>query len=150
VTTKALASLILVATLVSGCGVFVAPSPTAGALTDIVSALVLRNMTITDQVSGDAGCPDPTLYGNAIRYDVSMAGETVSHPVFVFGWKDQATFDAAKAAFDACVENYALTNRVKSWAVLDDHAPWRAYGPGWPIGLREAVDEALVEAGGAP
>ena len=148
---RLLASLVVVAALVTGCGVFVAPAqPTPGELTDIVNALVLRNMTITDQVAGDAGCSDSSIYSNAVRYDVSMAGETGSHPVFVFGWKSQATFDAAKAAFDACVENYSLTNHVESLYVLDDHAPWRAYGPGWPIGLRDAVNEALVAAGGAP
>jgi hypothetical protein len=140
----------LAATMIlTGCSVVVAPSPTAGALADVVNALVRRNMTITNQVAGDAGCADPTLQGNAVRYEVSMAGEVDAHPVYVFGWKDPASFGTAKGAFDACVENFSLTNRASSMATLE-HAPWRAYLPNYSIQLTNAVDEALVEAGGAP
>jgi hypothetical protein len=135
--------------LLAGCSVFVAPSPTNGALAEVVNALVRRNMTITNVVAGDAGCADPTLQGNAVRYDVSMAGEVDTHPIYVFRWKDQATFDTAKAAFDACVANYSLTHRASSMATLE-HAPWRAYLPNYSVPLSNAVDEALLEAGGAP
>jgi hypothetical protein len=68
--------------------------------------------------------------------------------VYVFGWKSQQTFDADKATFDACVQSYADTNAASTDTV--EHLPWRAYGPDWPDALRDAVDSALVEAGGIP
>jgi hypothetical protein len=146
-----LAALALTSLLLSGCGAFKAPAqPTAGDLTDIVSALVLRNMTITDQVAGDPGCGAQisSLHSNAVRYDVRPAGDSNSYPVYVFSWKSQATFDADKFAFDSCVQE------AEQFAIPPvqtvEYLPWRAFGPGWPSGLRDAVDAALKGASGIP
>ncbi len=139
----------LTALLIGGCGVFVAPAqPTSGDLTNVVSALVLRNMTIINQVAGDPGCSSSALYSNAVRYDVQPAGDPNSYPVYVFGWKSQATFDSDKTAFDACVQNYAQTSGSSVETV--EHLPWRAFGPGWPTSVHDAVDAALRAAGGIP
>ena len=146
---RATLATIVATLLLSGCGVFVAPAqPTAGAVTEIVASLVRRNMTITTQVAGDPGCQESALHSNAIRYDVRPGGSGRSYPVYVFGWKSQQTFDADKANFDACVETY----RESTGTSVDttEHVPWRAYGGDWPRELRDAVDAALVEAGGAP
>jgi len=140
-------ALLGAALLLGGCGVFVRPSPTAGALTDVVNALVLRGMTVTDQVAGDPGCQDSALYSNAVRYDIRPPGDASAYPVFIFGWKSEATFDADKASFDSCVETYSESSAPVSTA---EHLPWRAFGPGWPPDLRAAVDAALTEAGGQP
>src|SRR3954471_7303140 len=97
---RSFAAVALASLLVVGCGsdVFKAPKPTAGAFTDVVGSLVRRNMTVTTQVAGDPGCTgtDSALHNNAVRYDVRPGGEAVSYPVYVFGWKSQATFDADK------------------------------------------------------
>jgi len=138
----------LVALLLTGCGVFTAPPPTAGDHTDIVGALVRRGMTVTTQVSGDPGCENSALHSNAVRYDVRPAGDTNTYAVYVFGWKSQATFDSDKPAFDACVEAHAQTTQGSAQTV--EHLPWRAYGIGWPTALNTAVDAALTEAGGIP
>ena len=123
---------------------------TAGALTDIVNALVLRGMTVTDQVAGDPGCgsQSSSLHSNAVRYDMRPAGGTTSYPVYVFGWKSQATFDADKAEFDACV--LAAEQSTPGAAATVEHLPWRAFGLDWPAGLKTAVDVALQQAGGVP
>jgi len=141
----------LVALLLSGCGAFTAPPPTAGDHTDIVGALVRRGMTVTTQVSGDPGCGaqvGSSLHSNAVRYDVRPAGDTNSYPVYVFGWKSQATFDSDKPVFDACVQAAQEASVVPVDTV--EHLPWRAFGPGWPTTLRDAVDAALTGAGGIP
>jgi hypothetical protein len=145
---RRLASLAIAALLLTSCGAFTAPAPTAGELTDIVGTLVRRNMTVTDQVSGDAGCGNSALYSNAVRYDVRPATDTTAYSVYVFGWKSEATFDADKAAFDTCVQTYSGTNPGTMTTV--EHLPWRAYGPGWPPALKDAVDAALTGAGGQP
>jgi len=145
---RRLLALAVVVPMLIGCGTFTAPAPTAGDFTDIVGALVRRNMTVTDQVSGDDGCANSSLYSNAVRYYVKPAGDSTSHPVYVFGWKSQATFDADKAAFDTCVQDYSGSSSGPMTSV--EHLPWRAYGPGWPSALKDAVDAALTEAGGQP
>ena len=136
--------------LLAGCGAFTAPPPTAGDHTDIVSALVLRGMTITDEVSGDPGCDTQAsdLHSNAVRYDVRPAGDTTSYSVYVFGWKSQDTFDSDKPAFDACAQ--AVQQSSGKTVATVEHLPWRAFGPGWPATLDAAVDAALKQAGGVP
>jgi hypothetical protein len=147
---RPVALVVVLLVVLTGCGAFTAPKPTAGDFTDIVASLVRRNMTVTTQVGGDSGCAttDASLHSNAVRYDVRPAGDTTSYPVYVFGWKSQATYDDAKAAFDAC----ANAGRGTSGSPVDtvEHLPWRAYGIGWPPALRDAVDVALTEAGGIP
>lgn len=138
----------LMALLVSGCGVFTAPSPTAGEIGDVVAGLVRRGATITDQVSGDAGCPDPSLYGNAVRYDVRMGASDTPAPVYVLRWKSDATFTATQAEFDACVAAYKQAHPDQGVTVYDD-APWRAFGPGWSNSLESAVEQAVHAAAGA-
>jgi hypothetical protein len=130
----------------TGCGVFVAPSPSAGDTVQIVNSLVRRGMTITNQVAGDAGCGNSSLYNNAVRYDVQPGGELLTYSVYVFGWKSAATFAADKSNFDACVGSAPSGEAVTTV----EHLPWRAYGRGWPDALRQAVDAALTEAGGEP
>jgi hypothetical protein len=147
---RSVAALVLAALLATACGsdIFKAPRPTAGDFTDVVGALVRRGMTVTTQVAGDAGCSDSTLHNNAVRYDVRPAGDTTSYPVFILGWKSQATFDADKPTFDACTAAYSSsTGRPVETA---EHLPWRAFGPDWPPALRDAVGSALTEAGGIP
>jgi hypothetical protein len=143
--------LAIVALLLAGCGAFTAPPPTAGDFTDIVGPLVRRDMTVTNEVSGDPGCGanlNSPLHSNAVRYDVRPSGDSTSYPVYVFGWKSQATYDADKPTFDACVRAAQAT----SVAPIDtvEHLPWRAFGAGWPAALKVAVDTALTEAGGQP
>jgi hypothetical protein len=149
---RLLVALAIFAALVGGCGadVFKAPPPTAGDFTDIASALARRGMTITTQVAGDSGCgtTNASLHNNAVRYDVRLANEAVAHPVFVFGWKSQQTFDNDAATFQECAASYAASSGEHVDTI--EHLPWRAYGPAWPDALKAAVDTALTEAGGMP
>jgi hypothetical protein len=143
-------TLLLAAALLAGAAAgcdrnVTLPAPTAGELGDVVAALVLRGATITDQVAGDAGCSDPTLFGNAVRLDVRMPGAATSAPVYVLRWKRAADYDAAEAAFAACV---AQSPRPPDAVTTVAVSPWRAYGPDWPDALRDAVSAALTEAGG--
>lgn len=142
---------VALAGMLAGCGVFVAPRPTAGDLTNIVNVLVRHNMTVIDQVAGDPGCGanvNSSLHSNAVRYDVRPAGDAAAYPVYVFGWKSQSTFDAQKPSFDACVAAASAASSVPVDTV--EHLPWRAFGAGWPPALRDAVEAALDEAGGVP
>jgi hypothetical protein len=107
-------------------------------------------MTITNQVAGDPGCGAQisSLHSNAVRYDVRPPGDTTSYRVYVFGWKSEQTFDADKPLFDSCVQ--AETDSSVGSVDTVEHLPRRAYGPGWPAPLRDAVDAALNSAGGIP
>ena len=145
---RAMILVVLMALFIGGCGVFVAPSPTAGEIGDVVAGLVRRGATITDQVSGDAGCSDSSLFGNAVRYDVRLGATAATSPVYVFGWKSQQTFDANAQAFQSCVDSYKQAHPDESVTTYED-SPWRAYGSNWSSDLTDAVKLAVHAAAGA-
>jgi hypothetical protein len=137
-----------VALLLAGCGAFSAPSPTAGEMGDLVAGLVRRGATITEQVGGDAGCPDANLYGNAVRYDLRGPGEVDTVPIYLLRWKSDATFTATQTDFDACVESFKKAHPGTTITRYED-APWRAYGPDWSTTVQTLVETAVHEAAGA-
>ena len=146
-TVPALLALIA-ALLVSACSAFAAPSPSAGEMGDVVSALVLRGGTITDQVGGDTGCSEATLHSNAVRLDVRMPGESASQPVYLFRWKNQADYDAAESVFSSCLAQFGQVSGSATAVSTVGVAPWRAYGPDWSAALKLAVNDALMQAAG--
>jgi hypothetical protein len=131
---------------VVGCAGVTTPTPSPGGFQDIVASLVVRGATITDQVAGDAGCADPTLYGNALRLDVRMPGESDSRPVHLLGWRRQTDYEAAAPAFAACLETYEAAG-PESEVTTVETPPWRAFGRDWSAALRSAIERALMEAG---
>ena len=141
------AGIVIAMLLIGACAGPRAPSPTPGGFEDIVAGLVLRGATITDQVSGDAGCPDPTLYGNALRLDVRMPDATKIQPIYLLGWRRASDFDAAGPAFEACVESYSGSDPATRITEVEA-APWRAFGPDWSPALSSAVEQSLGEASG--
>ena len=139
------ALLLVAAVVVAACyGGGSRPTPLPGELADVVSGLVLRGATITRHVSGDAGCEDPRLYGNAVRLDVSMTPAAEPSSVYVLGWRRQTDFDNDAAAFAECVAGAQATYGAE--ATVIESPPWRAYGLGWSDDLREAVEESIRAA----
>ena len=145
-TSRRAAPLLLVAALViAACyGGGSRPTPLPGELADVISGLVLRGATITRHVSGDAGCEDPRLYGNAVRLDVSITPAAEPSTVYVLGWRRQSDFDNDAAAFADCVASAEATHGAE--ATVIESPPWRAYGVGWSGDLREAVEESIRAA----
>ena len=141
---RAAGSLLVVLALV-GCSGVTTPTPPPGGFQDIVASLVLRGATITDQVAGDAGCTDPTLYGNALRLDVQMPGDAGSRPVHLLGWRRPGDYDAAGPAFAACLATYDAADPASEVTTVEA-PPWRAFGRDWSAELRSAVEQALMEA----
>jgi hypothetical protein len=132
----------------AGCGAFTAPSPTAREMADIVAGFVRRGVTVTDQVGGDAGCADPTLFGNAVRYDVRLPSDQRTVPVYVFRWKSQATFDASAAAFAACGSAFHQAHPELGELSTYEDSPWRVFGAGWSPTLRGIVQQSVHDAAG--
>ena len=142
------AAVAAVALLLVGCGAFTAPNPTAREMGDLVANLVRHGVTITDQVGGDAGCPDSSLYGNAVRYDIHTPTEPSDVPLYVLRWKSDATFSAAKSAFDACVASFKQTHADPPSSTYEN-VPWRVYGAGWSPALYTLIATAVDESAGA-
>lgn len=134
--------LVLLIVAAVGCSNTGTPTPTAGGFNDLIAALVLRGVTVTNHVSGDAGCSDLTLYSNAIRLDVTTANSPTVYQLYVFRWRRPADFEAAQQAFQDCVDGFLAINPTAQVEGLEV-APWRAYGPNWPDELSNTITEAL-------
>jgi hypothetical protein len=124
-------------------------TPTPGDLSAVQAALALRGVTIHEAVSGDAGCPgQPGLHGNAVRFELSLAGDDQPYEVFLFRWRRPSDFAAAEQSFADCVDEY--TAGVSGDVSIDgvEVAPFRAYGPGWSEDLISVLEQALHDVGG--
>jgi hypothetical protein len=142
-----LAALAVALLCLTGCGVFVAPSPTPAAMDDVIAGLVLRGVTVEHLTSGDAGCPGSQLYRNGVHFTVATASDSPSYDVFLLRWDTPAEFAARSDAFTACVGAYSAAHPGASMSQIEV-TPWRAYGPDWPAGLAATLESALHAAGG--
>lgn len=147
---------LLVAAVVSvsalaGCSSLVegVPSPTPQDFGGIVSALGDAGISVSNPVSGDAGCSDPSLFGTAIAFSAYGAGIPASAPVklrvYIFG--DVDSYQRKRAAVDGCVARWA-TDPATFETI--DAAPYVLAGQGpWPAGFKDALQTALHAAAGA-
>jgi len=144
------ATILLVAgVLMAACG-GAAPTPSPGNMDAVIANIVLQNVTVHRLTSGDAGCPTiagDSVHDNAVYLELAIGAQSALHRVHLLRWRRPADYEAGKAAFDACVEEYRLRNPGVEVTTLE-LAPWRAYGPGWNDMLREILDSALRATGG--
>jgi hypothetical protein len=140
----------LVATLVAvltGCSSTSAPTPSPGNMDDVIANLVLRDATVHRLTSGDPGCPSAGVHDNAVYAEVSLGAQSALHRIYLLRWRRQSDFDADRAAFDECVQEFQALNPGAQISTLEV-APWRAYGPGWSDMMRSTLEDALRATGG--
>ena len=134
----------------AGCttsNVPVAPTPADfGGITQVLRA---RGITVTDVVSGDAGCPDADLAKAAIAFRMSGLDQTtpvVAH-LYVFG--NQAAFARRAGDVATCARSYvtdpALLESIDvSPYVLAGNGPW---APAFRTQLRAGLTVAAGDGG---
>src|SRR5215210_4537710 len=147
-TANRLIAIVIGVSIAAACGTG-SPSPSAAEMTDFLQALVLRGATIHEQVGGDAGCADSTLYGNALRLELTLAQDGNDYEVFVFRWRRPADFDASAERFGDCLEEFASGISGDANVESVEVRPWRAFGPGWSPELQTTLEQAIRATGGA-
>ena len=136
---------VLLALVVTGCYSSPGPSPVGG-IEEVIANLVLRGVTVTSSVSGDAGCSDPTLHDNAVH--LSVAYQNQSTELYVLQWRRTSDFDAAADAYANCVADFRSHNPGSSVATVDV-PPWRAFGKDPTGEVIPLAAAAMREAGGS-
>ncbi len=121
-------------------------APTPADFAGISQVLRARGITVTDVVSGDAGCPDADLAKSAISFRMSGLDQAtpVAAHLYVFG--SQAAFERRAGDVAACARSY-----VTDPAGLEsfDVSPYVVAGQGpWAPGLRAALRDGLTVAAG--
>ena len=136
----------LVVLVVAGCGrqVGETPAPTPADFEGIVETLQQRGFTVSDLVSGDPGCPDPTLVGPAISARLRGLDQATPVKIHFYLFRNAAAYDRRRADVDTCLRAFVV-NVTALEAV--DASPYVAAGEGpWGSQFRAALRDALIAA----
>ena len=120
------------------------PAPSPADFQGIAGSIVQRGIRIDHIVSGDPGCPDPALGKTAIGFDAAGLDQATTVRVYLYIFRDRATYERLRATVDDCARTYvtdpATYESVESSPyVLAGQGPW---GPTFKTNLRAAIAEA--------
>jgi hypothetical protein len=137
---------IAVAALLAACGTVSrsAPAATPADFQGIAGDIVQRGIQISHIVSGDAGCADQNLGKTAIALDGMGLDQATPVRVYVYIFRNRATYERLRATVDDCARSYvsdpATYESVESSPyVVAGQGPW---GPSFKTNLRAAIEEA--------
>ncbi len=123
----------LLALLLAGCGTRVAdlPSPSPANFPSIVSQLSAAGITVTDQVSGDAGCKNAQLVSTAIGFTASGLDQPGPVRIHIYIFADSATWSRLSISVAECAQSFVTDPETyesldPSPYVLDGQGPWGA------------------------
>jgi hypothetical protein len=145
---RAIVGFGLVGVLVAACGTIsrTAPAPTPADFQGIAGFIVQRGIQISRIVSGDAGCPDPALGKTAIGFDAMGLDQATPVRMYVYIFRDRATYERLRATVDECARTYVTDPSTydpveASPYVLSGQGPWGAT-------FRKNLQAAISEAAG--
>jgi hypothetical protein len=138
------ALLAVISLALAACATAGAPSPSPGGFQEVLEALARRGATVTQIVSGDPGCADPTLVANAIRFHIRLA-DGVDREVHLFGFRDAAALARAQASLNECMRSFMAGRPGESTGSVQV-GPFRAFGAAWSKRLSALLADALREA----
>lgn len=143
------AVVVLVAVVgLAGCAALTEtpPAPTPADFGGIAELLVRSGVRIDHVVAGDAGCDDVGLARTAIAFDASGLDQAVPTRVYLYIFRDRATFERLRQSVDTCARSY-VTDAASFESI--DSSPYVVAGPGpWSAGFRAAIRAAVGEAAG--
>jgi hypothetical protein len=144
---RAAASL-AVAVAVAACGMIstTPPAPTPADFQGIAAEIVRRGIAIEGLVSGDAGCDDHELAPTAIRFRASGLGQAEPVTVYLYIFRNRASYEKLRSRIDACARGY-VTDPETFESVETSPFVLAGQGP-WAEGFGAALRAALVVAAG--
>ena len=99
-----------------------------------------------DPVSGDAGCNDSVLTPTAISFDVSGMDQTTPVKVYLYVFRNRATYERLRSTIDACARSY-VTDPENFESV--EQSPFVLAGQGpWGTAFEAALRDGIVVAAG--
>jgi hypothetical protein len=141
---RSLAAIVLLA----GCSslVEVQPTPTPLDFGGIQGTLAHAGITLTNTISGDAGCTDPNLIPTAIGFDA--VGLDLATPVRlrIYIFTDRAAWQRRQADVDACIAAWA-TDPATIETIGESPYVIAGQGP-WPAAFKTAIAGAIKAAAG--
>ena len=147
-TTGGVASLLALAVAVAGCAGLLgsAPPPDPAPFPEITGQLGRFGITVSDWVSGDPGCDDPTLSPTAIRFDAEGLDQATPVVLRIYIFRNREAWDRRLADVDTCAAAWASDPATFEQLQV---SPYVIAGQGpWPPGFKDALREAITAAAG--
>ncbi len=138
----------LLALLLAGCGTRVGdlPAPSPANFPSIVAQLADAGITVTDQVSGDAGCRDSQLVSTAIGFTASGLDQLAPVRIHIYIFADAPTWSRLSSSISQCALSF-VTDPETYESV--DPSPYVAAGQGpWGTKFRDTLRAVLTTAAG--
>jgi hypothetical protein len=120
-------------------------SPSPGGFQEVFEALARRGAAVTQIVSGDPGCSDPTLIANAVRFQVRL-DDGVDREIHLFGFRDAAALARAQQALNDCLTSFVDRGHPSENIGSVQVGPFHAFGAPWSPRLNAVLADALREA----
>ena len=121
------------AIIAAGCGIVdpTPPSPTPADFGGIAAALVQGGIKVVHPISGDAGCNDQVLGPTAISFDASGLDQAPPVRIYLYVFRDRATFERLRATVDSCARSFVTDPETYESAeqspfVVAGQGPWGA------------------------
>jgi hypothetical protein len=140
--------LALVVAVGAGCGTISrsAPPPTPADFPGLAGILSEDGITVSNVVSGDAGCPDANLAKTAIGFDAVGADQTTPIRIRIFIFRNRDVYTKQRATVDRCAA--AFVTDPETFESLDA-SPFVLAGQGpWAPTFKDRLRTALVRAAG--
>jgi len=147
---------LLVSLAVAACLVFGAcegdnnpANPTPASLSTTLQVFGSAGLTLSSVVSGDPGCPNVDLAHTAVSFNVTGYDQTTPTRIYLYGFRNRATFERLAATVDACAGSYvtdpaAYGSIQMSPFILAGPGPW---APAFAAQLRAALTLAAGNGG---
>jgi len=124
-------------------------NPTPASLSAVLEVFGSNGISLSNVVSGDAGCADENLAHTAVSFDARGLDQVTPTRVYLYGFKNRATFQRLATAVDACARSYATDPATYgamqvSPFVLAGAGPW---APRFAERLRSAITKAAGNGG---
>ena len=135
--------LVFAALLVVGCS-YVETGPPVATPADFPGVAIefqKRGLHVDDPVSGDAGCTDSVLTPTAISFTVSGMDQPTPVKVYLYVFRDRATYERLRSTVDGCARSYVTDPQTyeaveQSPFVLAGQGPW---GTNFEAALRDGI-----------
>jgi len=139
-------AICFVAVLVAACSYVetTPPAPTPADFGGIAIEFAKRGIHPDHVVAGDPGCKDKVLAPTAISFDASGLDQATTVRIYLYAFRDRATFDRLRATIDACARAFVTDPQTyesaeRSPFVLAGQGPW---GPQFEAALRNGLQVA--------
>jgi hypothetical protein len=143
---RSIAASVALTLAVSACGTVSTspPAPTPADFGGIATELNRQGVRVGNAVSGDAGCTDPELIPTAISVDAEGLDQTTPVRIYLYIFRNRASFEKLRANIDACARAYvtdpeSFESVEQSPFVVAGQGPW---SPQFEAAIRHGLEVA--------